>query len=197
MSFLKAFKTLNLKTLIVKLSSNIFFYFFLLLFLLEVRHSGQGTMTKTVSLNRTTLEGSFPPWCVSAQMSYRLSSYGALMWKPLTSQLPLHFCAAGSPGLLSMHSVWDLQLLRIRDSGTRPWESSAGRCCLFVYQCSQKKKSVTFSILQGRAVWPVSDWQGVNLRERGTRGQAVLLDGTGTSGALLPISIVKFLDESH
>lgn len=55
---------------------------------------------------------------------------------------------------------------------------------------------VTCSILQGGAVGPVSDWQGVDLREGGTWWQAVLLDGTGASRALLPVCIVKLLFES-
>ncbi len=54
---------------------------------------------------------------------------------------------------------------------------------------------VTCSILQGGAVGPVSDWQGVDLREGGTRRKAVLLDRAGASGALLPICIVKLLVE--
>lgn len=52
---------------------------------------------------------------------------------------------------------------------------------------------VTWAILQGGTVSPVSEWEGVDLREGGARGQTVLLGGARTTRTLLPLCIIKLL----
>lgn len=104
-------------------------------------------------------------------------------------------CKLGLRPLMDPHQWLKQQTMR---------EFGAGQYFGFVLRalCSNESQRtgelfqvVTCSILQGGAVGPVSDWQGVDLREGGTWRQAVLLDWTGASRALLPVCIVKLLVE--
>lgn len=101
------------------------------------------------------------------------------------------------------HSVWVLCWIHVSNSGNRPWRqwprgkswgSTAQRWVVPQESCSEV---VTCSIRQGRTVGSVSDRQGVDLWEGRTWWQAVLLDGAGTSRALLAICIVQFLDRQQ
>lgn len=106
-------------------------------------------------------------------------------WNPIFSDPSFHSIDNSIAGLTldlkGQHFSFVLMVLKLCPNDTQ--------------RTGESFKAVTCSILQGGAAGPVSDWQGVDLREGGTWWQAVLLDGTGATRALLPVCIVKLLIE--